>query len=156
MSCACTSKTTVRRGVGTKFTTVRRIGRVTQTTIQEITQADPPTGWAAVASTDRFGQTPPLPSSRSPTAPDPWSRSLLNFEGHGIGKLLPLEVSAAWRPRARPEVTRTRLNYSNAAPNETRPPRTPRDSKTSIAAHGAASANTKVDRLQDSDPGSGL
>jgi hypothetical protein len=47
MSCACTSKTTVRRGVGTKFTTVRRIGRVAQTTIQEITQADPPTGWAA-------------------------------------------------------------------------------------------------------------
>jgi uncharacterized protein YndB with AHSA1/START domain len=79
-------------GVGTRFTTVRRIGRVAQTTIQEITQADPPTRWAARGVDGPFR--PNASITIEPLADG--ARSLvtiaLDFEGHGIGKLLPIEV----------------------------------------------------------------
>jgi uncharacterized protein YndB with AHSA1/START domain len=79
-------------GVGTRFTTTRRIGRVEQTTTQEITETSPPRSWAA-----RGVDGPFRPSAGITVEPlGDGTRSLvtiaLDFEGHGIGKLLPLDV----------------------------------------------------------------
>ena len=79
-------------GVGSRFTTTRRIGRVEQTTIQEITRLDPPTSWAA-----RGVDGPFRPSADITVEPlDGGARSrvtfALDFEGQGIGRLLPLEI----------------------------------------------------------------
>jgi uncharacterized protein YndB with AHSA1/START domain len=79
-------------GVGTRFTTTRRIGRVEQTTTQEITQISPPRTWSV-----RGVEGPFRPSADITVEPlDGGIRSrvtiALDFEGHGIGKLLPLEV----------------------------------------------------------------
>ncbi len=79
-------------GVGTTFTTTRRIGRVERTTTQEITKTDPPWSWAA-----RGVDGPFRPSAEVTVEPlGDGTRSLvtiaLDFEGHGFGKLLPLEV----------------------------------------------------------------
>lgn len=79
-------------GLGTKFTTTRRIGRVEQTTTQEITKISPPRTWTA-----RGVDGPFRPSAGITVEPlDDGTRSrvtiALDFEGHGVGKLLPLEV----------------------------------------------------------------
>ncbi len=79
-------------GVGTRFTTIRRIGRVEQTTTQEITEISPPRSWAA-----RGVDGPFRPSAGITVEPlGDGTRSLvtiaLDFEGHRIGKLLPLDV----------------------------------------------------------------
>ncbi len=79
-------------GVGTRFTTTRRIGRVEQTTTQQITEVRPPSSWAA-----RGVDGPFRPSAGITVEPlDDGARSqvtiVLDFEGHGIGKLLPLDV----------------------------------------------------------------
>jgi uncharacterized protein YndB with AHSA1/START domain len=78
--------------VGTRFTTIRRIGRVEQTTTQEITEISPPRSWAA-----RGVDGPFRPSAGITIEPlGDGTRSLvtiaLDFEGHGLGKLLPLDV----------------------------------------------------------------
>jgi uncharacterized protein YndB with AHSA1/START domain len=78
--------------VGTRFTTVRRIGRVEQTTTQEITEVSPPRSWAA-----RGVDGPFRPSAGITVEPlDDGTRSrvtiALDFEGRGIGRLLPLDV----------------------------------------------------------------
>ncbi len=79
-------------GVGTKFTTTRRIGRVEQTTTQEITKIDPPWSWAARGVDGPFR--PSAGITVEPLGDGARSRVTvaLDFEGHGIGKLLPLEV----------------------------------------------------------------
>ena len=79
-------------GVGARFTTTRRIGRVEQTTTQEVTRLDPPRSWAACGVDGPF-----RPSAAIAVAPlDGGARSrvtfTLDFEGQGIGRLLPLEV----------------------------------------------------------------
>jgi uncharacterized protein YndB with AHSA1/START domain len=79
-------------GVGSRFTTTRRIGRVEQTTTQEITKLNPPRSWAA-----RGVDGPFRPSADITVEPlDGGIRSrvtiALDFEGQGIGKLLPLDV----------------------------------------------------------------
>ncbi|HEX6678616.1 MAG TPA: SRPBCC family protein [Actinomycetes bacterium] len=79
-------------GVGTRFTTTRRIGRVEQKTTQEVTDASPPKSWAV-----RGVDGPFRPSAAIAIEPlGDGTRSLvtiaLDFEGHGIGKLLPLDV----------------------------------------------------------------
>jgi uncharacterized protein YndB with AHSA1/START domain len=78
--------------LGGRFATVRRIGRVEQTTMQEITELDPPRRW-----TVRGVDGPFRPSAEVTVEPaGDGSRSLvtvtLDFEGHGIGRLLPLDV----------------------------------------------------------------
>jgi uncharacterized protein YndB with AHSA1/START domain len=78
--------------VGTRFVTTRRIGRVEQKTTQEITEVRPPRSWAARGVDGAF-----RPSAGITVEPlDGGTRSLvtiaLDFEGHGIGKLLPLDV----------------------------------------------------------------
>jgi uncharacterized protein YndB with AHSA1/START domain len=79
-------------GVGSRFTTIRRIGRVEQATTQEITEQRPPKRWAA-----RGVDGPFRPNAEITIEPvGDGTRSLvtiaLDFEGHGIGRLLPLAV----------------------------------------------------------------
>jgi uncharacterized protein YndB with AHSA1/START domain len=77
-------------GVGSRFTTTRRVGGVERTMTQEITQDSPPKSWAA------RGVDGPIRPSASVTV-EPLGGSAgsrvtiaLDFEGHGIGKpLLP-------------------------------------------------------------------
>jgi uncharacterized protein YndB with AHSA1/START domain len=77
-------------GVGTRFTTTRRIGGVDRTMTQEITGLNPPTSWVV-----RGVDGPIRPSADVTVEPlDGGARSrvtfALDFEGHGIGKpLLP-------------------------------------------------------------------
>jgi uncharacterized protein YndB with AHSA1/START domain len=79
-------------GVGSRFITIRRIGRVEQATTQEITERRPPERWAA-----RGVDGPFRPNAEITIEPaGDGTRSLvtitLDFEGHGLGRLLPLEV----------------------------------------------------------------
>jgi uncharacterized protein YndB with AHSA1/START domain len=80
------------RGVGTRFTTTRRIGPVQQATTQEITVFDPPRTWAA------RGVDGPLRPNASltiePVGDGTRSRVTieLDFEGHGLGRLLPVDT----------------------------------------------------------------
>jgi hypothetical protein len=77
-------------GVGTRFATTRRIGRTEQTTVQEITRDDPPSSWAV------RGVAGPLRPNAEITIEPHGGGSLvtiaLDFKGHGIGKLFPLDV----------------------------------------------------------------
>jgi uncharacterized protein YndB with AHSA1/START domain len=89
-------------GVGSRFTTTRRIGRVEQTTTQEVTAADPPRRWAA-----RGVDGPFRPSAEVTVEPlDGGAGSrvtfALDFEGQGIGRLLPLEVIRRMAARGAP------------------------------------------------------
>ncbi|HEV8205431.1 MAG TPA: SRPBCC family protein [Actinophytocola sp.] len=78
-------------GVGTRFTTTRRIGHTERTMTQEITEITAPTSWAA-----RGVDGPIRPHANVTVEPlDGGTRSrvriTLDFEGHGIGvPLLPL------------------------------------------------------------------
>lgn len=78
--------------VGSRFITIRRIGGVEQRTTQQITDSTPPRSWAA-----RGVDGPFRPNASVTVEPlgDGTRSSVtvaLDFEGHGIGKLLPLEV----------------------------------------------------------------
>jgi uncharacterized protein YndB with AHSA1/START domain len=79
-------------GVGARFTTTRRIGPAEQTLTQEVTELSPPRRWAA-RSVDG-----PLRASAHVTVEplEGGTRSrvtiALDFQGQGIGKLLPLDV----------------------------------------------------------------
>jgi len=79
-----------RPGVGSRFTTTRRIGGVERTMTQEITEVSPPRSWVV------HGVDGPIrPNANVTVEPlDDGARSrvtfALDFEGHGIGKpLLP-------------------------------------------------------------------
>ena len=79
-----------RPGVGSRFTTTRRIGGVERTMTQEITEVSPPRSWVV------HGVDGPIRPNASVTVEplDDGARSrvtfALDFEGHGIGKpLLP-------------------------------------------------------------------
>jgi uncharacterized protein YndB with AHSA1/START domain len=72
-------------GVGSRFTTTRRIGRAERTMTQEITQSSPPTSWAA------HGVAGPIRPNANITI-EPLNDSTrsrvtfaLDFEGHGAG-----------------------------------------------------------------------
>src|SRR5215216_6184217 len=71
--------------VGSRFTTIRRIGRAERTMTQEITEINPPTSWAA------HGVAGPIRPNANITV-EPLNNSTrsrvtfaLDFEGHGIG-----------------------------------------------------------------------
>ena len=72
-------------GVGSRFSTTRRIGRAERTMTQEITKVDPPTSWAA-----RGVAGPIRPNANIAVDPlNDGTRScvtiVLDFKGHGIG-----------------------------------------------------------------------
>jgi uncharacterized protein YndB with AHSA1/START domain len=77
-------------GVGSRFTTTRRIGRAEQTTTSEITEINPPRSWAA------HGVNGPIRTIMHvtvvPLGDGARSSVTINvdFQGHGIGKLLVL------------------------------------------------------------------
>jgi uncharacterized protein YndB with AHSA1/START domain len=79
-------------GLGARFTTIRRIGRVEQTTTQEITELSPPRSWACQGVDGPFR--PSAEITVEPLAGGTRSQVTiaLDFEGHGIGRLLPLDV----------------------------------------------------------------
>jgi uncharacterized protein YndB with AHSA1/START domain len=79
-------------GVGTRFTTTRRIGRVQQRTVQEIAELTPPRSWSCRGVDGPFR--PSAGITVEPLGDGTRSRVTfaLDFEGHGIGKLLPLDV----------------------------------------------------------------
>jgi uncharacterized protein YndB with AHSA1/START domain len=79
-------------GVGSRFTTTRRLGPVEQTMTQQITQLTPPRRWAARGVDGAVR--PSADVTVAPLAGGTRSRVTiaLDFQGQGIGKLLPLEV----------------------------------------------------------------
>ena len=89
------------REMGSRFTTVRRMGWREGVMVQEITKSVPPTRWAA-----RGVDGPVRPSvdmTIEPLANNTRSRItvVMDFEGHGIGKLLvPLIVRPLATKRA--------------------------------------------------------
>jgi uncharacterized protein YndB with AHSA1/START domain len=95
------------RAVGSKVVMVRRLGRREQTSTMETTSISPPTSWAA------RGIDGPVRATVNGTVEplDDGARSRvtieLDFEGHGLGKLLvPLVV----RPQAKREMPRNMQN----------------------------------------------
>ena len=79
-------------GVGTRFVTTRRIGRVEQKTTQQITEMTPPRTWAARGTDPMFR--PNAHITVEPLADGSRSQVTiaLDFAGRGIGRLLPLSV----------------------------------------------------------------
>jgi uncharacterized protein YndB with AHSA1/START domain len=79
-------------GVGSRFITIRKIGRMERTTTQEITAIDAPRSWAARGVDGPFR--PSADVTVEPLDGGTGSRVTfaLDFEGHGFGKLLPLDV----------------------------------------------------------------
>lgn len=75
-------------GVGSRFLTTRRIGRVERTTTSEITEVNPPGSWAyhgvdgPIRAITRVTVAPLGNSAGSRVTID------VDFQGHGIGKLL--------------------------------------------------------------------
>lgn len=89
------------RGVGTRFTTTRRMGRSERAMTQVITESRPPTKWAAqgVGGPVR----PRVDMTVEPLADNTRSRVtvVMDFEAHGIGRLLvPLIVRRQAAKRA--------------------------------------------------------
>ena len=89
--------------VGSRFTTIRRIGRAERTMTQEITEINPSTSWAA------HGVAGPIrPSANITVEPlNDCTRSrvtvALDFKGHGIGvPLVPVirQIAAKGAPRS--------------------------------------------------------
>jgi uncharacterized protein YndB with AHSA1/START domain len=70
-------------GVGSRFTTTRRIGGTERTMTQEITEISPPGAGPLTASMGRSGQPRTSPSIRSTTARGHGSRSHLTSRGTG-------------------------------------------------------------------------
>ena len=89
--------------VGSRFTTIRRIGRAERTMTQEITEINPPTSWAA------HGVAGPIRPSANITV-EPLNdstrsrvRIALDFKGHGIGvPLVPVirQIAAKGAPKS--------------------------------------------------------
>ena len=75
-------------GVGSRFTTIRRIGRGERAMTQEITENRPPTNWAAHGVDGPVS--PNVDLTVEPLADNTRSRItvVMDFEAHGIGKLL--------------------------------------------------------------------
>jgi len=88
-------------GVGSRFTTTRRIGRGERAMTQEITESRPPTNWAAHGVDGPVR--PSVDLTVEPLAGNTRSRItfVMDFEGQGIGKLLvPLLVRRQAAKRA--------------------------------------------------------
>jgi len=80
-------------GVGSRFTTIRKIGRSQRAMTQEITESRPPTNWAAHGVDGPVR--PNVEMTVEPLADNTRARItvVMDFEAHGIGKLLvPLVV----------------------------------------------------------------
>jgi hypothetical protein len=108
-------------GVGTRFTTIRRIGRIEQTTTQEITELSPPRSWACQGVEGPFR--PSAAITVEPLSDGTRSRVTvaLDFEGYGIGKLLPLDVIRRMAAKGAPRSYRNLKERLERAPSATPP-----------------------------------
>lgn len=90
-------------GVGTRFATTRRLGRVEHTTTQEITEMNPPRTWAARGIDGAFR--PGATITIDPIGDGTRSRVTiaLDFDGDGIGKALPVDVIAKMAAKGAPK-----------------------------------------------------
>jgi uncharacterized protein YndB with AHSA1/START domain len=89
-------------GVGTRFATTRRIGRVEHTMTQQVTEADPPHRWAVRGVDGTFR--PGAEVTVEPLGDGSRSRVTiaLDFAGHGIGRVLPVAVIRRMAARGAP------------------------------------------------------
>ena len=112
-------------GRGTRFTTTRRIGRVEQTTTQEITELTSPRSWACRGVDGPFR--PSAAITVEPLADGTRSRVTiaLDFEGRGIGKLLPLDVIRRMAAKGAPRSYRNLKERLERGPTLTARPGTP-------------------------------
>jgi len=108
-------------GVGSRFTTTRRIGRAERTMTQEVTQAQPPRTWAVrgvdgpIRSIVEVTVEPAAGGARSRVTIE------LGFTGHGIGKLLvPLIVRPQSRKEMQRNIQRLKARNQNDAQGPTR------------------------------------
>jgi len=101
-------------GVGSRFTTTRRVARLEFSYTQEITALDPPSSGPLAVSMDRSGQARASPSSRLRRASGPGSPSRSSSRGRGSAGWCRTS-SASWRWRERPRATSTWRNGWNAA-----------------------------------------
>jgi uncharacterized protein YndB with AHSA1/START domain len=88
-------------GVGSRFTTIRRMGRAERAMTQEITESRPPISWAAHGVDGPVR--PNVDMTLEPLDDNTRSRItfVMDFEAHGIGKLLvPLIVRRQAAKRA--------------------------------------------------------
>jgi uncharacterized protein YndB with AHSA1/START domain len=88
-------------GVGSRFTTIRRIGRAERAMTQKITEDEPPISWAAHGIDGPVR--PNVDMTLEPLDDNTRSRItfVMDFEAHGIGKLLvPLIVRRQAAKRA--------------------------------------------------------
>ena len=83
-------------GVGSRFTTTRRVARLEFSYTQEITALDPPRTGPLAVSMDRSGQARASPSSRLRRASGPGSPSRSSSRGRGSASWCPTS-SASWR-----------------------------------------------------------
>jgi uncharacterized protein YndB with AHSA1/START domain len=89
-------------GVGARFVTTRRIGRVESTTTQEITEVTPPRRWAARGVDGPFRPNAEVTVEPLGDGTRSRVRVALSFEGSGIGRLLPLDVIGRMAARRAP------------------------------------------------------
>ncbi len=88
--------------VGSKCTTTRRIGGVERAVTSEITKLDPPTSWAVHGIDGPIRATVDVTVEQVNGIPRSRVTIALEFEGHGIGKLL---VPVLVRRQARGEMS---------------------------------------------------
>jgi uncharacterized protein YndB with AHSA1/START domain len=88
--------------VGTRFATTRRIGRVEHTTTQEITQPSPPRVWAARGVDGPFRPNATVTIEGRGDGTRSLVTITLDFQGHGIGKMLPLDVISRMAAKGAP------------------------------------------------------
>ena len=101
-------------GVGSRFTTTRRIGRAERTTTSEITEINPPEAGLLTVSTDRSGRSCTSPSHLWATAHCRTSRSTSTSRVMGSAKCS-CRSSAGWDARTVPRTVGTSRNGSRAA-----------------------------------------
>ena len=112
-------------GVGSRFITTRRVGRVERTTTSEITEVNPPAAGLITVLTDRSGQSRTSPSHLWATAQGRASRSTSTSRATGSASYS-CRSSAGWDARTVPRTVGTSRNGSRAAIS------TPRAASTSI------------------------
>jgi uncharacterized protein YndB with AHSA1/START domain len=110
-------------GVGSRFTTTRRIGRVEQTTTQEITELSPPTRWAVRGVDGPFRPNAAITIEPLGDGSRSRVRIELDFEGRGIGRLLPLDVIRRMTAKRAPmSYQNLKLLLERGAAGPTEPP----------------------------------
>ncbi len=101
-------------GVGSRFTTTRRIGRTERTTTSEITEINPPRSWAAHGVDGPIR--PIMHVTVAPVGGSARSRVTIDVDFEGTGSAnCSCPSSAGWDERTAPRTVGTSRNASRAA-----------------------------------------